>query len=133
MNAHDQFLVAASILCVGIVTLVVCLPLAYRKVPMNRFYGIRIPQSFVSDDRWYDINAYGGRLLARWSGLIMVTGGVGFLVPLRFSQAYAITAAALVLISVFAPLVQIVRWARATARPNQTMQLTATRRENHFS
>lgn len=81
---------------------------------MNRFYGIRIPQSFVSTERWYAINAYGGRLLACWSGLMIVTGGAGFLVPLRFFQAYAIVAVAIVLVSVLAPLFQIIRWARAT-------------------
>jgi hypothetical protein len=114
MNAHDQLLIASTILGVGILTFCVCLPLICRKVPMNRFYGIRIPQSFVSAERWYDINAYGGRLLARWSCLIIVTGVVGFLVPLRFLQAYAMTAAAVILISVIVPLIQIIRWTRAT-------------------
>ena len=78
MNAHDQLLIASAILGVGIITFCVCLPLIYRKVPMNRFYGIRIPQSFVSAERWYDINAYGGRLLVRWSCLIMAIGLAGF-------------------------------------------------------
>jgi hypothetical protein len=116
MNAHDRLLIASVILGVGIVTFCVCLPLIYRKVPMNRFYGIRIPQSFVSAERWYDINAYGGRLLARWSCLIMAIGLAGFLVPLRFCQPNAITAAGLVLISMLAPLVQIIRWARAARK-----------------
>ena len=114
MDTHDQLLIASAILGVGIVTFCLCVPLIYRKVPMNRFYGIRIPQSFVSAERWYDINAYGGRILARWSCLIVVIGLVGFLVPLRFCQLYAITAASLVLITMLAPLVQIIRWARAT-------------------
>ena len=114
MNPHDQLIIASSILGVGIVTFCVCLPLIYREVPMNHFYGIRIPQSFVSAERWYDINAYGGRLMARWSCLIIVVGLAGFLVPVRFGQPYAITAAALVLISLLAPLVQIIRWAKAT-------------------
>jgi hypothetical protein len=52
--------------------------------------------------------------LARWSCLIAIAGVVGFLVPLRFLQVYAIAAAGVILISVFAPLVQIIRWARAT-------------------
>jgi SdpI/YfhL protein family len=116
MNAHDQLLIASVILGVGIVTFCVCLPLIYRKVPMNRFYGIRIRRSFVSAERWYDINAYGGRLLARWSCLIIAIGLAGFLVPLRFCQPYAIAAAGLVLISMLAPLVQIIRWARTTRK-----------------
>ena len=114
MQPHDQLILAAALLGVGIVTFCLCLPLIYRKVPMNHFYGIRIPQSFVSAERWYDINAYGGRLLARWSCLIIVTGVVGILVPPRLLQAYAISAAGVILISVIVPLIQIIRWARAT-------------------
>ena len=116
MQPHDQLIVAGAILGMGIVTFCVCLPLIYRKVPMNRFYGIRIPQAFVSDERWYDINAYGGRLLARWSCPIIVAGIVGFLLPLRFFPAYAITAAVILLISILVPLIQIIRWARATGQ-----------------
>ena len=52
MNAHDQLLIASAILgrrhyhvfAVGP-------PLIDRKVPMNRFYGIRIPQSLSAAKR----------------------------------------------------------------------------------
>jgi hypothetical protein len=84
MNTSDQLLVAASLLVVGVVTVCVCLPLIYRKIPMNRFYGIRISQAFASEERWYAINARGGRLLASWSCLITATGLAGLLMPLRF-------------------------------------------------
>ena len=114
MQPHDQLLLASAILGVGIVTFCVCLPLVYRNVPMNRFYGIRIPQSFVSAERWYEINELGGRLLARWSCLIIITGIVGFLVPLRLLPAYSIAAAGVILISMIVPLIQIIRWATAT-------------------
>lgn len=103
-------------LCVGIVTVFLCLPLIYRKVSMNRFYGIRIPQAFASAERWYAINAHGGRLFTRWSWPIIATGLVGFLLPVRFFPAYAITAVCVVIISVLVPLVQIIRWARATGQ-----------------
>lgn len=83
---------------------------------MNRFYGIRIPQAFVSAERWYSVNAHGGRLFAQWSGPIIATGLVGFLLPLRFFPAYAITAVCVVLISVLFPLVQTICWARATGQ-----------------
>lgn len=43
------------------------LPLIFRKVPMNHFNGIRLRASFESEERWYDINAYGGRQLAACS------------------------------------------------------------------
>jgi len=115
MGSRDQLFLASTILGVGFVTFCICLPLIYRKVPMNRIYGIRIRQSFVSDERWYEINATGGRLLARWSCLIMFTGALGFMVPTRFLSEYA-SVAAVVVLSVFAPLVQMIRWAKATQR-----------------
>ena len=110
----DQFLAASTFVIVGLVTLCVSLPLAYRKVRMNRFYGIRIAQAFVSEARWYDINEYGGRLLARWSWPVTVAGVIGFVAPSHFFLGYLWIALAILVISVFIPLVQTIRWARAT-------------------
>ncbi len=58
----------------GLVLAVGSLPLALRLVPANRFYGIRIPEAFSSDARWYDINAYGGRLFLVY-GVLLTTFG----------------------------------------------------------
>ncbi|MBI4082045.1 MAG: SdpI family protein [Candidatus Lambdaproteobacteria bacterium] len=38
------------------------LPLAFRLVPPNRWYGFRFPGALVSPERWYELNAQGGRL-----------------------------------------------------------------------
>jgi SdpI/YfhL protein family len=113
MRTQDQFLAAATFVIVGLVTLCVSLPLVYRKVRMNRFYGIRIAQSFVSEARWYDINEYGGRLLARWSWPITFAGIIGFFVPLHLFPTYLWVASGISFVSVFAPLIQTIRWARA--------------------
>ena len=59
-----------ALACLGGLLVVVALPLALRLVPMNRFYGVRIPEAFESDERWYDINAFGGRALAVY-GLVL--------------------------------------------------------------
>ena len=59
---------------IGLVTAVVAVPLVLRKVPMNRYYGIRIPKAFKSDRHWYDINAYGGKLLLAYGLLLIVFG-----------------------------------------------------------
>ena len=61
----------------GAVAILLALPLILRKVPMNRVYGIRIPQAFVSDRNWYAINAYGGRWLLGMGGLLIVVGALG--------------------------------------------------------
>lgn len=47
----------------GLLLTTLAVPLILRKVPMNHVYGVRLPKSFVSDDNWYEINAYGGKLL----------------------------------------------------------------------
>ncbi|HEY8961932.1 MAG TPA: SdpI family protein, partial [Luteolibacter sp.] len=73
--------VAIALLVGGLVIFLASLPLAYRKVPMNQAYGIRIQASFESEQRWYDINAYGGRRMAAWAWLIIFTGVLGFFVP----------------------------------------------------
>jgi hypothetical protein len=41
---------------------------------MNSAYGIRIPQAFSSDACWYDINAYGGRLVLAYDVLLATLG-----------------------------------------------------------
>jgi hypothetical protein len=113
---RPQFAAAFEFISIGVVIWCLCLPLIWHKVPMNRFYGVRIRESFVSEKRWYDINAYGGRLLARWSSLIVVTGLAGFFVPLSLFSAYRCIAGAVVLISLFVPLIMIFRWAKATKK-----------------
>jgi uncharacterized membrane protein len=103
------FVIAAS----GLLILCVCLPLIYRKIPMNHFYGVRIRQSFVSTERWYEINEYGGRLLAYGSCVVILTGLAGFLTPPRYFLWYAGAAMVVVLVSVLLPVVQTMSWAKA--------------------
>ena len=81
--------IAFAILSAGLITFFLGLPLAYRKIPMNNFYGFRVQEAFESKQRWYDINAYAGRQMATWSWLIIATGVVGFLVPATFFALYA--------------------------------------------
>jgi uncharacterized membrane protein len=58
----------------GILTVLVCIPLVLRMVPMNRAYGVRTRSAFMSDRHWYEINAYGGKLLIVF-GLFLVAFG----------------------------------------------------------
>ncbi|MBI5248583.1 MAG: SdpI family protein [Desulfomonile tiedjei] len=60
---------------IGLLTTAIAIPLVLRKVPMNRFYGVRIPKAFESDRNWYDINAYGGRLFLAF-GLLLTFFGI---------------------------------------------------------
>ena len=58
----------------GLLLTAFSVPLVLRRVPMNRAYGIRIPEAFSSDARWYDINAYGGRLFLGYGLLLALFG-----------------------------------------------------------
>jgi uncharacterized membrane protein len=109
-----KFTVASSILLVGLVTLLISLPLIYRKVPVNAFYRIRIRASFQSEQRWYDINAQGGKLFAKWSALIIVAGLIGFFVPIDIFLFYVPVAVVAILLAVLMPVIQVLRWARLT-------------------
>lgn len=63
------------------IVVLIAQPLIRRKVPRNRWYGVRIPASLASDEAWFDINAYGGRALLPLGGLLAVTASVGAFVP----------------------------------------------------
>jgi hypothetical protein len=61
---------------IGGLVVVLSIPLILGMVPRNPFYGIRIPKAFESDESWYDINAYGGKLLLVYGVVLLVFAGV---------------------------------------------------------
>ena len=105
-------LIAVGDLQVGILIFVISLPLAFRKVPMNAWYGVRIRAAFESDQRWYEINAYGGRQLAIWSWLLIVFGVTGFFISSAHFNAYAYGSLAAAIVAIAIPLILILRWSR---------------------
>jgi hypothetical protein len=56
----------------GALLSVTSVPLILRKVPMNRAYGVRIAKAFVSDENWYAVNEYGGKLLLGFGLFLLV-------------------------------------------------------------
>lgn len=72
---------------VGLLIIVICIPLVLGKVPMNNVYGIRFKKSFESEEFWYKINAYGGKLLIIWSIPLVFLGVVTFFLPLEGRRA----------------------------------------------
>lgn len=66
-----------AFLIIGIST-----PLVMGKIPMNWFYGIRFQKSFESEENWYKINKYGGKLLIIWSLPIFLVGVITLFVPM---------------------------------------------------
>ena len=61
-------------LSMGILIILFSIPLIMRKIKMNSIYGVRIPQSFKSEENWYRINAYGGKQMILWSLPMILIG-----------------------------------------------------------
>ena len=68
MDAFSLAIVLGS----AVVTGLIAVPLALRKVPRNRIYGIRTRRTLADDATWYDTNAYGGRCLLVASAVTLV-------------------------------------------------------------
>ena len=59
---------------IGLLTTLLSIPLILKKIPMNRVYGIRVRKAFASQRNWYEINAYGGKLLFAFGILLLAYG-----------------------------------------------------------
>ena len=92
-------------------------PLIKRKIGMNRWYGIRIRAAFESEARWYDLNAYGGRLFRRWGLVVTLVGLVGLALPPSLWPAYAVGSAGVILGGLVVVLIAIYRYARSSKKP----------------
>ncbi len=57
-------------------------PLTKRQVKINKWYGIRYRQAFYSEENWYQINAYGGKVIMLWAICVAVAGILILLIPL---------------------------------------------------
>jgi len=114
MDSHNLFFGMMNIGC-GFVFILIGLPLAFRKVPMNSLYGFRIPKAFTSNTLWYEINCYGGRQLVRWSIFLILIGILYFIFPIQTGQDTFLSiflAVAPILVCVAATVFKTVLYAR---------------------
>ncbi|MDB6006282.1 MAG: hypothetical protein JWR15_3269 [Prosthecobacter sp.] len=107
-----QILIASGIESVGLLLAALSLPLWLRLVPMNSFYGVRLPSTFVSDKRWYEVNAVFGKHLFAWSLTIIAAGIAGFYQLPRYQESYAWASVTLILMAVAASGVATLWWMR---------------------
>jgi len=75
----------------------VSLPLVKRKIKRNQWYGVRIAEAFKSEERWLEINEYGGRLVLRWGIAVAVMAGIGLPLPKQYWLVYAYSALVVIL------------------------------------
>jgi hypothetical protein len=79
---------AFSHLLAGLTIVAFSWPLVKRMIGRNRFYGIRTQEAFASEEQWYKINEYGGRLFLRWGIVVVIVGLVGLALPRSLWFAY---------------------------------------------
>ncbi len=90
----------------GVLIVAVAYPLAKGKVSMNHWYGVRVRQSFESEEKWYRINRYGGRQLMIWGAIIAALGAAAMFIDLGSRME-------LMVIFLFAPLLVLIPAARS--------------------
>lgn len=61
----------------ALIAVVGSIPPIAGRVRMNPWYGIRVPEAFISEKRWTEINRYGGWLLLIWGVAIALTATAG--------------------------------------------------------
>ena len=54
------------------------IPLRNERIAMNRWYGVRFKEAFISDELWYDLNRYGARQLI-WGGVVLLIDAIAML------------------------------------------------------
>jgi uncharacterized membrane protein len=101
-----------GVLVIGALLLALSLPLVFRAIPMNRYYGFRTPAAFKSEQNWYEINARGGLMLACGGAASLVVGVVGFFIPEKYSLIYMGAALLVVAAATVVPLVSFLAWQR---------------------
>ena len=84
----DNIIFGLTNVMVGGLLLAVSIPLIKGKVKMNRLYGVRFKKSFESEESWYALNRYGGRLLAYWSVLTMAVGVASLFIPFEEGSVF---------------------------------------------
>src|ERR1017187_8333082 len=104
-------------LVAAIIIIAVSVPLIQRRVKMNHWYGVRIPAAFASDEAWFDINHYGGRLLLFWGLAIAATAMVGALLEKKDWMTYNWTALVIILGGLAFVVAKTFEYARKRKRP----------------
>lgn len=111
-DVQTHYLFATMTECIGLLLFVLSLPLWLRQVPMNSLYGVRLPSTFASDKRWYDVNAHFGKQGFTWSLSLMIAGMAGFYQLPRHQDSYCWAAVTFSLVATVACVISTLWWMR---------------------
>ncbi len=112
MNPIASIHALAALLVIGL-----SVPLIKRKIKRNQWYGVRIPEAFKSEERWLELNEYGGRLLLYWGILLGLTSMVGLTLAERYWIVYSFSALGVILGGLGIVVLLIFRYVAKTRKP----------------
>ncbi len=92
----------------GLFIIAICIPLVKRKVKMNRWFGMRLPKSYTSEENWYKINEYGGRQFIYWSIPLALSGVMFFIMPQIGAVQIHIMRVFCLLVCIFVPVIKLI-------------------------
>ena len=56
---------------VGVLSIAMSIPLIKRKVKINNWYGVRLPQTMKNEEIWYEVNEKSGKHLFAFGAIII--------------------------------------------------------------
>ena len=110
----DEGMVILLILFVasGLLLTALSLPMIFRKIPPNYWYGFRVKATLENEEVWYPANEYAGKRLF-WVGIATVVAAVGlFLMPITDVGVYASAVGGIVIFGLLVAVVQSVLYLR---------------------
>jgi len=97
-----------TITIAGLILTLWCIPLALGKIGPNFFYGIRTRAAYASEENWYRINRFGGKIFLSISCIMTLIGLAGFFVPVEYLAVYDAAALIIFTISSFVATAMVV-------------------------
>ncbi len=110
------------LILMGLFFAVFTFPLYRGLIKMNHMYGVRFPQSYSSDEAWYKINAYGGKLLMIWGILIAVAGTFLLFIPIT-DYVLGLVIFTILMATMLVPIFLAYNYARTFRPPNSDDKL----------
>jgi hypothetical protein len=99
-------------LVTGLLLVGLSLPLIYRKVPPNYWYGFRVRATLENEEIWYPVNEYAAKRLL-WVGIATVVAAAALFSLLTNVGIYASAMGCIVLLGLAVSLIQSLLYLRS--------------------
>jgi hypothetical protein len=112
-----MIIILALYILVGLLLVGLSLPLIYRIVPPNYWYGFRVRRTLKSKEVWYPANEYAARRLL-WVGIATVVAAVTLFPLLTDISVYATALVSVLLVGLALSVIQSLLFLRTLPSDN---------------